>query len=487
MSGVDTVQKPRRNAELVLLILALAVGIGASAMTGVKEGTALDRDFWLQSALLAGASLAVHTVLRFRAKYADPIILPLVVTLNGLGLAMIHRLDTPETDYGNAQARWTIIGMVLAVAVIWFLRDHRYLRRYTYISLILSAVLLLLPLVPGISAGEVNGAQVWIRFGSASFQPGEVAKITIAIFFAGYLSTNRDLILLAGRRIGRLQLPRFRDLGPMVVTWLGAIGILIFQHDLGMSILFFGIFISMIYIATSRASWALLGVLLMFGGAMAASVLLPHIRLRIDGWLNAFSPEVYGRTYGSSYQVIQGLFGMANGGLLGTGLGEGRPDLVPFPHSDMIIASFGEELGLVGLFAIIMCYALLITRGFRAALGARDSFGKLLAAGLSAGIALQCFVVIGGVTRLIPLTGLTTPFLAAGGSSLLANWIIVALLLVISNAARRPVDMTPLDPNDAAGPAPRSRLADLTDRVMPPRRRRTSTHDDTQTEAVRIR
>ncbi|WP_334172186.1 FtsW/RodA/SpoVE family cell cycle protein [Sinomonas sp.] len=456
MSAVDAAVRPRRNIELVLLILALIVGCGANAMTALNEGTALGSNFWLESVTITVASLALHISLRFRAKYADPLILPLVVALNGLGLAMIHRLDTPQTDYGNAQARWTVIGMALAAIVIWFLKDHRTLRRFTYISLILSAVLLVLPLVPGITAGDINGAQVWIRLGSASFQPGEVAKITIGIFFAGYLSTNRDLILLAGRRIGRLQLPRFRDLGPMVVAWLASIGILIFQHDLGMSILFFGIFISMIYVATSRASWALLGIILMFAGSVAAGYIFPHIALRVDGWLNAFDPNVFGRQYGGSYQIVQGLFGMANGGLIGTGLGQGRPDLVPFANSDMIIAAFGEELGLVGLFAIVMMYALLVTRGMRAAIGARDAFGKLLACGLSAGIGLQCFVVIGGVTRLIPLTGLTTPFLAAGGSSLLANWIIVALLLVISNAARRPVDTTPLMPDDASGNTSRS-------------------------------
>jgi cell division protein FtsW (lipid II flippase) len=461
VSAVEAV-RPRRNIELVLLILALVVGCGANAMTAINEGASLSSDFWMESGILAAASLALHISLRFRAKYADPVILPIVVTLNGLGLAMIHRLDTPDTDYGNAQARWTVIGMALAAVVIWVLKDHRTLRRFTYISLILSAVLLVLPLVPGVTAGDINGAQVWIKVGSATFQPGEVAKITIGIFFAGYLSTNRDLILLAGRRIGKLQLPRFRDLGPMIIAWLASIGILIFQHDLGMSILFFGIFISMIYVATSRASWALLGILLMFGGAMASSIIFPHIRLRIDGWLNAFDPDVFGRQFGGSYQIVQGLFGMANGGIIGTGLGQGRPDLVPFAHSDMIIAAFGEELGLVGLFAIVMLYALLVTRGMRAAIGARDAFGKLLACGLSAGIGLQCFVVIGGVTRLIPLTGLTTPFLAAGGSSLLANWIIIALMLVISNAARRPLDTTPLHPEEAPNPATTSSLRQQT-------------------------
>ena len=485
MSAAEAAARPRRNIELVLLVLALVVGNGANAMTSVNEGVNLGNDFWLQTATLSIASFAVHIALRIRAKYADPVILPIVVTLNGLGLAMIHRLDTPDTDYGNAQARWTVVGMVLAIAVILFLKDHRTLRRFTYISLILSAVLLVLPLVPGITAGDINGAQVWVKLGSATFQPGEIAKITIGIFFAGYLSTNRDLILLAGRRLGKLQLPRFRDLGPMIIAWLASIGILIFQHDLGMSILFFGIFISMIYVATSRASWAILGILLMFGGAMVSSLVFPHISLRIDGWINAFDPEVFGRQYGGSYQIVQGLFGMANGGLIGTGMGQGRPDLVPFAHSDMIIAAFGEELGLVGLFAIVMLYALLVSRGLRAAIGARDAFGKLLACGLSAGIGLQCFVVIGGVTRLIPLTGLTTPFLAAGGSSLLANWIIAALVLVISNAARRPVDTTPLSPDEAPAPFGGKALDETLGPVPPSSGSRSPATETTKTQVVK--
>jgi cell division protein FtsW (lipid II flippase) len=446
MSQLSTIPKPRLNVELALLLLALAVGIGANMLVGVDQEKAFDTDFWFQSILLAVAALAFHAVLRLRAKYADPVILPLVVALNGLGLAMIHRLDAPGDDTGNNQLRWTVIAMAVAIAVIWFLKDHRILRRFTYISLAASALLLVLPLIPGVSAGEILGARVWIRLGPMTFQPGEVAKITLAIFFAGYLSSNRDLILLAGRKIGPLQFPRFKDMGPMITAWLVSIGVLIFQRDLGSSVLFFGLFIVMIYVATSRISWVVIGVGLLLGGGFVAARVFSHVGLRIDGWLNAFTDEVYGRQFGGSFQIVEGLFGMANGGLVGTGLGQGRPNLVPFSNSDMIIASFGEELGLIGLFAIVMMFLLLFTRGFRAALGTRDAFGKLLACGLSFAIALQCFVVIGGVTRLIPLTGLTTPFLAAGGSSLLANWIIVGLLLMISHAARSPVDTTPLPP-----------------------------------------
>lgn len=455
MSQLATVAKPRRNTELVLLVLGLLVGVFANALVNINLGRSFDSDFFSQAAVLAALGVAVHVSLRFKAKYADPVILPLAITLNGIGLAMIHRLDIATGDSaGPRQWLWTTIAVVAAVLVIWFLKDHRVLRRYTYLSLMASVVLLIMPLVPGLSAGDVNGASVWIKLGPYTFQPGEIAKITLAIFFAGYLSSNRDLILLAGKKVGPLQLPRARDLGPMIVAWLASVGVLVFQHDIGSSVLFFGLFMTTIYVATSRVSWVIIGVLLLGVGGFAAAKIFPHVSARISVWANAFDPEVIGKN-GGSFQVVQGLFGMANGGMVGTGLGQGTPYIVPLANSDMIITALGEELGMVGLFAVVLMYLLLITRGFRAALGTRDSFGKLLAVGLSFAIALQCFVVIGGVTRLIPLTGLTTPFLAAGGSSLLANWIIVALLLLISDAARRPIETT-------VAPGPDSQPSDQT-------------------------
>ncbi|MET4003689.1 MULTISPECIES: FtsW/RodA/SpoVE family cell cycle protein [Arthrobacter] len=442
MSQLLTVAKPRRNTELLLLILALGVSAMANALVNLNLGRTFDNDFFTQIAILSGLSLAFHVVLRFKAKYADPVILPVVVALNGIGLAVIHRLDITSGDTAaTRQWMWTSLAVVAAITVIWFLRDHRILRRYTYISLLVSVVLLILPLVPGISAGNVNGATVWISLGPFTFQPGEIAKITLAIFFAGYLSSNRDLILLAGKKIGPLQLPRMRDMAPMIVAWLASVGVLVFQRDLGSSILFFGLFMVMIYVATSRVSWIFIGLALIAVGGVAAYQIFPHVARRIDVWVNAFDPAYIGADYGS-FQVVEGLFGLANGGLMGTGLGQGSPDKLPVANSDMIIAVIGEELGLVGLFAILCLYALLIARGFRAALGTRDAFGKLLAVGLSFAVALQCFIIIGGVTRLIPLTGLTTPFLSSGGSSLLANWIIVALILKISDAARRPIDVS---------------------------------------------
>lgn len=442
MSQLLTVAKPRRNTELLLLILALGLATMANALVNLNLGRTFDNDFYTQLAILAVLSISFHITLRIKAKYADPVILPVVVALNGIGLAVIHRLDITSGDTaGQRQWMWTSLAVVTAIVVIWFLRDHRILRRYTYISLLASVVLLILPLVPGISAGNVNGATVWISVGPFTFQPGEIAKITLAIFFAGYLSSNRDLILLAGKKIGNLQLPRTRDLAPMIVAWLASVGVLVFQRDLGSSILFFGLFMVMIYVATSRISWILIGLSLIAVGGFAAYQIFPHVTRRIDVWIHALDPEYIGAASGS-FQVVEGLFGLANGGLLGTGFGQGSPDTVPLANSDMIIASIGEELGLVGLFAVLCLYALFISRGFRAALGTRDAFGKLLAVGLSFAVALQCFIIIGGVTRLIPLTGLTTPFLAAGGSSLLANWIIVALILKISDAARRPIDIS---------------------------------------------
>ncbi|BAS15171.1 uncharacterized FtsW-like protein [Arthrobacter sp. Hiyo8] len=259
MSQQAILAKPRRNVEMVLLVLALGVGIGALAMTSVDKKEALDVGFWLQAGTLTALAGIFHVVLRFKARYADPVILPIVVALNGLGIAMIRRLDASNgTTAGANQLTWTIVSVLVAAAVLWLLKDHRLLRRYTFIALAVSAALLILPLVPGISAGDINGANVWIRLGSLQFQPGEIVKITLAVFFAGYLSSNRDLILLAGRKFGRLQFPRIKDTGPMITAWAASVGVLVFQHDLGMSILLFGLFIVMIYVATSRASWLVL-------------------------------------------------------------------------------------------------------------------------------------------------------------------------------------------------------------------------------------
>ncbi len=481
--AIVTQQAGRRGrwVELLMLLLALAIGMYAYLQVGLATTGSPPAGMVTQAGVLAVLALGTHLVLRWRAPYADPIILPTAVALNGLGLAMIHRLDHAyslrdlPSGFASRQVMWTVLGMLAAVAVVILLRDHRLLRRYTYISMILGLVMLLLPLLP-VLGREVNGARIWISLGPLSFQPAELAKVLLAIFFAGYLVTNRDTLALAGPKFLGLQLPRVRDLGPILLAWGVALVVLVFQRDLGTALLFFALFVAMLYVATERLSWVLLGLLLFGGGAALAATTLGHVGARFDVWLNALDPAIYQRSPGGSYQVVQGLFGMATGGLMGTGWGYGRPDVVPYAHSDFIIASLAEELGLTGLIAILLMYLILVERGLRAAIGVRDGFGTLLASGLSFVIAFQCFVVVGGVTRLIPLTGLTMPFLAQGGSSLVVNWMIVALLLRVSDAARRPAAMTgdlPIGPIGPVGDA-----AEVTFR---------STGDDAQpTEVVRL-
>ncbi|QFG70051.1 FtsW/RodA/SpoVE family cell cycle protein [Ornithinimicrobium pratense] len=428
----------RSGRTIELLLLLLAVGIVALAYANVNLA-AVDRlpeDAWWHVAGFGGLALVLHLVLRWRARYADPLMLPIATLLNGLGLVMIHRIDLVSapggtTNVADRQLLWTGLSVVIAAVVLILVRDHRVLRRYTYIAMAAAFVLLLLPMVPGLGVEEY-GARLWIRLGPFSFQPGEVAKIGLAIFFAGYLVSTRDALSLVGRRILGLQLPRGRDLGPILVAWLLSMLILVLQRDLGASLLYFGLFVAMLYVATERTSWIVIGLSLFVGGALLAWQLFTHVQSRVMLWLDPFAA-------GQSDQVAKGLMGLAHGGIFGTGLGEGYPYLTYFANSDYIIGSFGEELGLVGLFAILLLYALLAERGLRTAIGAREGFGKLLAVGLSFTLALQIFVIVGGITRVIPLTGLTTPFLSAGGSSLLANWIIVALLLRISDHARRPV------------------------------------------------
>lgn len=428
-----------RNLELLLLLFACAI-VGAS-ITLVQLGALgkIDSSVLVLGAGLGVITLVIHIALRFVATQADPFILPIITVLNGLGIAEIYRLDIAKHHSGweaagIRQMAWTAMAMILALAVIVLIRNHRVLQRYRYIAMFVGIVLLLLPMLPGIGQ-TINGARLWIRLGSFNFQPGELAKIALAIFFAGYLVTARDSLSLVGRKLLGMRFPRVRDLGPILVIWLAAMAVLVFQRDLGTALLFFGLFLVMIYVATGRLSWVILGLVLFVGGALIAANSLGYVQGRFDSWLDAFSPKVYDAP-GGSYQLVQGIFGLAHGGLIGTGLGQGSPNIVPLAESDFIIASLGEELGLAGLFAILALYLLFIARGFRIGFAGQDDFGRLLGVGLSFAIALQVFIVLGGVTRVIPLTGLTTPFLAAGGSSLVANWIIAALLLRLSDSVR---------------------------------------------------
>lgn len=441
-ASVRRIREPQklRNLELALLIAACVINVGAIVLVQLGAMGRIDTQLVLLGAGLSALVFGLHIAMRFVARDADPFLLPIATVLNGLGIAMIYRIDIAYGDAGweSAAVRqivWSAIAIIAGFATILLIRNHRVLFRYTYLSGLVAIVLLLLPLVPGLGR-EVSGARVWIGIGDfATFQPGEIAKIALAVFFAGYLVRNRDSLSMVGRTFLGMRFPRGRDLGPLLVVWALSMAVIVFQRDLGTALLYFGLFLVMLYVATSRLSWVVLGLSLFFAGAIIASQTLDYVNGRFRNWLDAFNPEVYDAA-GGSYQLVQGLFGLANGGLIGTGLGQGRPDLTPVPQSDYIIASLGEELGLAGVFAILALYVLFVARGFRIGFAGQDDFGKLLGVGLAFVVALQVFIVVGGVTRVIPLTGLTTPFLAAGGSSLVANWIIVALLLRLSDTVR---------------------------------------------------
>ncbi len=436
------IREPQRMRNVELGLIAVAFGITTLALVLVQLATMgeVRAGIFALCAIIAALTLALHVCLRVVAPRADALIVPIAVMLNGLGIAEIYRIDLALENVGwdslaIRQIAWTALALAATVGVILAVRSPRSLQRYTYTAGLFAVILLLLPLLPGLGV-EVNGARVWIQLGELTFQPGEIAKIALGVFFAGYLVQHRDSLSMVGTRFWGLRFPRGRDLGPILAVWVLSMLVIIFQRDLGTGLLYFGLFLVMLYVATGRLSWVLMGLGLFVAGALAANQFLSYVRGRFANWLDAFNPSVYNAD-GGSYQLVQGLFGMGHGGLFGAGLGQGMPYITPVSQSDYIIASLAEELGLVGLFAVLCLILLLVSRGMRIGFAATDDFSKLLSIGLAFAIAWQCFLVIGGVTRIIPLTGLTTPFLAAGGSSLVANWMIVAILLRLSDAQSR--------------------------------------------------
>jgi len=450
-------QRTRRGTELFLLAFALLLTATIYGAVDAAQRVALGIGTMLYPLLLAVLALGAHFAVRRLAPYADPVLLPIAVLLNGIGLGLVHRLDlaavkntgTPMTVHylpflkGDAglQLMWSLVAVIGLTVTLAVVRDHRSLARYSYTLGLAGLVLLTLPAVLPARFSEVNGARVWIRLAGFSIQPGEFAKIALMVFFASYLVSKRDVLSLASRRIAGIDLPRGRDLGPVVIAWGVSMLLLTFETDLGQSLLLFGVFICMLYVATQRTSWVLIGLGLFLVGSFVAWTLFAHVQERVSVWLHPFADP-----NGNGYQIVQALFGMATGGMFGTGPGAGRPDIVPFANSDFIVSTAGEELGLFGLTAILLLYALFVERGLRTALAVRDSFGKLLAGGLAFSVGLQVFVIVGGVSKLIPVTGITTPFLSYGGSSLVANYLLVALLLRISEAARRPPASHPVQP-----------------------------------------
>ncbi|MDS1271655.1 FtsW/RodA/SpoVE family cell cycle protein [Lipingzhangella sp. LS1_29] len=431
----------RRNAELVMLGVALAVTVSAFGASGLALDGSLPVGMFGYGIGFIAITIGTHVALRFIAPYADPLILPLAVFLTGLGLAMVWRLNQGDGDHAGAgmQLIWAAVGMLLCLGVLFFLKEPRVLQRYPYLFALAAIVLMMLPILPVIGI-ERFGARRWIGFGGFTLQPSEFAKIALVLFLSAYLVLKRDVLSLASRQIKVFgfrvfDVPRLRDMAPMVVAWMLAIMLLVVSTDLGTSLLMFGTFLAMIYVATQRSSWVIIGVSMFLGGATIAYFLFSHVQLRVMIWLNTFDPEIADN---EGWQLVQGLYAMAEGGLLGTGLGAGRPDQNFAADSDLILVSFGEELGLAGLMVIVMAIFLLVERGLRVALASREMFVKLLATGLSFIFAFQVFVVLGGVTRLIPLTGMTTPLMSAGGSSIMASWIMIGLLLRLSDNARKP-------------------------------------------------
>ncbi|WNI23726.1 FtsW/RodA/SpoVE family cell cycle protein [Streptomyces sp. ITFR-16] len=453
----------RRNTELMMMVFAIAVSVFAYANVGLAiDGTLPSGMFGYGLGLVLLGGVA-HLVVRKFAPYADPLLLPLATLLNGLGLVLIWRLDqSPKlirdaknlygvfTPSAPRQLMYSAIGVALFVGVLMLLKDHRILQRYTYISMVGALILLILPMF----FPAKFGAKIWINIAGFSIQPGEFAKIIIAIFFAGYLMVKRDALALASRRFMGLYLPRGRDLGPILVIWVLSILILVFETDLGTSLLFFGLFVIMLYVATERTSWIVFGLLMSAAGAVGVSTFESHVQQRVTAWMDPFACY---QTDGACEQIGNAIMSFGSGGTLGTGWGQGHSDLIGFAaNADFILSTVGEELGLAGMMAVLLIYGLIVERGVRTALAARDPFGKLLAIGLSGAFAIQVFVVAGGVMGLIPLTGMTMPFLAAGGSSVIANWALIGILIRISDTARRP----------APAPAPTSD-AEMTQVVRP--------------------
>jgi cell division protein FtsW (lipid II flippase) len=430
----------RRNAEVLLLCFAAVITVSALLIVEANQDRTLRWNvisYGLVFLLVFGSA---HLAVRRFAPYADPLLLPIVALLNGLGLVMIHRLDLVNNRLSgrqhpsaSQQMLWTLIGVVVFALVVTFLKDHRQLARYGYICGLTGLVFLVIPALLPASLSEQNGAKIWIRFPGFSIQPAEFSKILLLIFFSAVLIAKRRLFTSVGKHFMSLTLPRPRDLAPLLAAWAIAVGVMTFEKDLGTSLLLYASFLVVVYLATQRLSWVVIGLILFAAGSVVAYFLFEHVRIRMQTWWEPFAdPD------GSGYQIVQSLFSFATGGIFGTGLGNGQPDTVPAASTDFIIAAFGEELGLVGLASILMLYTIVIVRGLRTAIATRDSFGKLLAAGLASTLAIQLFIVVGGVTQLIPLTGLTTPWMSYGGSSLLANYVLLAILARISHSARHP-------------------------------------------------
>ena len=422
----------RRNLELTLLILALILSVAGYVIVGLVADNRVPAGSLGYGATLAVLFGGAHLVLRFKAPQADPVLLPGAALLNGLGLVMVRRLDYAAAAswrqaQAPSQALWTALGLLVFAAVIWLVSSYRSLDRYRYTWLLLGLFLLVLPVVPGIGR-EINGARLWVFLGPFSWQPAEAAKIALVVFLGAYLAERKELLATATYRAGPFLLPEIKYFLPLVMAWGVSLFVLLGEKDLGSSLLFFCVFVILLYVATGRFSYVAAGLGMFMLGALFAWSQFAHVQVRVNTWLDPW--KYYNK---AGFQLAQGLFSLATGGILGEGWNQGNPSEIPFASTDFIFDAFGEELGLMGVTALLLVYMLMVFRGLRIALAANDDFGKLLTIGLIASFALQVFVIVGGVTRLIPLTGITLPFVSYGGSSLVANYALIALLCRISH------------------------------------------------------
>jgi cell division protein FtsW (lipid II flippase) len=425
-----------RNRELLALVPASLLVTAGFAAIFIQQSEVLSDVSLIYGGAFLGLCFAAHLVIRFTLPYADPYLFPLVAVLACFGLVVIYRIDE---ELAREQAQWFVVGLILFAATIVFLRDFRILERYRYTVAVAGLVLLLLPRVPGIGQ-QVNGAYLGVGIGPISFQPAEFGKIAIVVFLAAYLRDTRQVLVQGARRVLGVTIPPLKHFGPLLVIWGLAMLLLVFIRDLGSSLMFFGGFLALLYVATSRLSFVVIGLAMFALGAWFFASTVGHVQDRVDIWLDPFDPRVVEK---EGYQIAQSLFAQADGGLFGTGFGQALLELpngspiLPAPHTDLIYSVIVNELGLAGACALILVYLLFAERGFKVATVAQDSFSKLLATGLTAVFALQVFVIVGGVTRVIPLTGVTLPFVSYGGSSIVANFVLLALLLMVSDRARR--------------------------------------------------
>jgi peptidoglycan glycosyltransferase len=414
----------RRNTELGLVVLSAVITAGLYTLASLGRTASIPANIVPFLVVVLGLLGASHVAMRRLAPSADGVLLPIAGLLNGIGYVMIARLDD---KLAGLQATWTLIGVSAFIATLFVLRRVRDLERYRYTFMLGGVALLLLPLAPGVGR-TINGARIWVGFGPINFQPGEFAKIALAIFFAAYLVEKRELLGVAARRFGPLALPEVRHFGPVLLAWAASLLVMVAEKDLGSSLLFFALFITLLWVATERASYLAVGLVLFSAGSYGAWTAFSHVQDRVDIWVHPFADAS-----GKGYQVVQATFALAWGGVAGTGLGLGNPGRIPAAKTDFIFAAIGEELGLLGTAAIVIAFLLMVGAGLRIAIRADTPFETLLATGLTTILGVQAFIIMGGVIRLVPLTGITLPFVSYGGSSLVANYVLLALLLRISS------------------------------------------------------